>query len=530
MEKVERRKVFELNGTNIKYILLLNLSMIFLIANRIYLGKIFDTIVTYANQPKKLVLSFGLLLILTVICIVTSIFFSHYLPLRREIVLEIESEVDVMNKTLDMPLFSFSKQRHGYFYNLLMKSSGTFGCIYGHINIELIASIISLVILLAVMFWIHPLYALLMLGYVPIAALATVKPAAIVAEIQKDIILKQDKMLGCLKGNLERKRSITVTKNETYFKQKFQDVMEQWKVYILRFRLYTIIVDNLPTGVASLFQLALLACATWFYLKGSTTLGRLISIYQLGGLVQTPLTRIFEIITHYRANVPHLERLAQFDQLAAETNPNDRNYRQQNSLAVIEPGVFSTTGEEGKELFTVEQPIVLPKKGLTVVKGANGSGKSMLINLLTNYGQFSDYKGALSFDQTLNRPAYLTYPLLLTSGSFEDNLFGKGYDPAVAELLDLTFKDKTIDDEKVNLSFGEGQKLNLLRVLSEPSSVVVLDEPFSNLDTNTIARLSQYLIDLKGQKAVVAITHSPELDKAADRILRIIDGKLKVEK
>ena len=97
-------------------------------------------------------------------------------------------------------------------------------------------------------------------------------------------------------------------------------------------------------------------------------------------------------------------------------------------------------------------------------------------------------------------------------------------------MLGIDFFEKEIDDEKVNLSFGEGQKLNLLRVLSSPSPVLVLDEPFTNLDKETIARLTDYLLKQKQNKAIIAITHSPELDAGADAIYAIRDGQLVCEK
>ena len=51
---------------------------------------------------------------------------------------------------------------------------------------------------------------------------------------------------------------------------------------------------------------------------------------------------------------------------------------------------------------------------------------------------------------------------------------------------------------------------------SSPSPVVVLDEPFTNLDKETIARLTDSLLAEKEHKAIIAITHSPELDAGAD--------------
>ncbi len=93
-------------------------------------------------------------------------------------------------------------------------------------------------------------------------------------------------------------------------------------------------------------------------------------------------------------------------------------------------------------------------------------------------------------------------------------------------MLDITFQDKTIHESGGNLSYGEQQKLALLRVLSADADVIVLDEPFTNLDHESIDRLSNYISSLKNKKSIIAIMHSPELDQAADIILKIDNEKI----
>ena len=97
----------------------------------------------------------------------------------------------------------------------------------------------------------------------------------------------------------------------------------------------------------------------------------------------------------------------------------------------------------------------------------------------------------------------------------------------VARVLDVSgFAEKEIDGSTINLSLGERQKLGLLRALSRPEPVVLLDEPLTNLDAATSARLCDYLAGLRGRRTVVAIMHSDDLDAAADQVLRIEGGRL----
>ena len=108
-------------------------------------------------------------------------------------------------------------------------------------------------------------------------------------------------------------------------------------------------------------------------------------------------------------------------------------------------------------------------------------------------------------------------------------MFGKKMDKEVMEMLGIDYEDKIIDESGSNLSFGEQQKLGLLRVLSSDAETVVLDEPLTNLDRKTIESLTNYIVKKKNERSFIAIMHSTELDEAADIIIEIKDEKLYVD-
>ncbi len=143
------------------------------------------------------------------------------------------------------------------------------------------------------------------------------------------------------------------------------------------------------------------------------------------------------------------------------------------------------------------------------------------MNLMTGFTDIGILEGRMELDETLQNAAYLSHPILFADGSLEENMFGNKISPELLEMLDITFQDKNINESGSNLSYGEQQKLALLRVLSSDCGVIVLDEPFTNLDHETIGRLSDYIASLKNKKSIIAIMHSPELDQAADVILKI---------
>ena len=196
-------------------------------------------------------------------------------------------------------------------------------------------------------------------------------------------------------------------------------------------------------------------------------------------------------------------------------------------MAHVKGTLWATTGrgEGGKRLWAGEFKV---RSGeLVVVHGANGTGKSRLLDLLRGLSDPADLDGSAALAPGALDAAYLTYPVPVVSGSLADSLLGGEADPEVAEMLDLgDLPGRAITDQPLNLSLGERQKLGLLRALSRPEPVVLLDEPLTNLDAATSARLCAYLAGLRGRRTVVAIMHSGELDAAADAVYEIREGAL----
>ncbi|MGH2893711.1 MAG: ABC transporter ATP-binding protein, partial [Solirubrobacteraceae bacterium] len=78
------------------------------------------------------------------------------------------------------------------------------------------------------------------------------------------------------------------------------------------------------------------------------------------------------------------------------------------------------------------------------------------------------------------------------------------------------------------LSGGEQQRFAIARALVNDPEVLLADEPTWNLDTENGAAVLALLRDLGG-RAVVIVTHEPDAAAAADRVLRLINGRLAPE-
>ncbi|MDO4719860.1 MAG: ATP-binding cassette domain-containing protein [Peptostreptococcaceae bacterium] len=220
-----------------------------------------------------------------------------------------------------------------------------------------------------------------------------------------------------------------------------------------------------------------------------------------------------------------MERIQDFREQQYEKFGFEEAYREMGDLAFAMEGKVFSSADRERLLFSAEG-IAVRKNQLIVVKGGNGTGKSTLSNLLTGFTDIEIFDGSLQLDPILAGASYLSRPILFADGDIKENMFGREIDPEVFEMLGISFADKIINESGSNLSFGEQQKLGLLRVLSSEAEVIILDEPFTNLDRESIRRVAAFIEKIKRGKTILAIMHSAEMDAFADLIFEIREGKL----
>ena len=87
--------------------------------------------------------------------------------------------------------------------------------------------------------------------------------------------------------------------------------------------------------------------------------------------------------------------------------------------------------------------------------------------------------------------------------------------------------DTMIGPNGAGLSGGQRQQIALARALYGPVKLLVLDEPYSNLDAQGEAALQQALFKAKEKKVTtLLIAHSPQFLHLADKLLILVDGNV----
>ena len=158
--------------------------------------------------------------------------------------------------------------------------------------------------------------------------------------------------------------------------------------------------------------------------------------------------------------------------------------------------------------------------------GANGAGKTTLVNLLT--GTSAPDEGSVKIGSNVAM-ANLDQKRagLDPTSTLADTLTGGGSDfvevagarkHVVGYMRDFLFKPEQARTPVAKLSGGERARLMLARALSQPSNLLVLDEPTNDLDLETLDLLEDMLADYPG--TVIVVSHDRDfLDRVATSVL-----------
>ena len=76
------------------------------------------------------------------------------------------------------------------------------------------------------------------------------------------------------------------------------------------------------------------------------------------------------------------------------------------------------------------------------------------------------------------------------------------------------------------LSGGQKQRATLARAFVRDAPVLLLDDPFSSVDSETEARILAALLELREGRTTLIVSHRPAAAHAADRVLVLEDGRL----
>ncbi len=173
-----------------------------------------------------------------------------------------------------------------------------------------------------------------------------------------------------------------------------------------------------------------------------------------------------------------------------------------------------------------------------VLRGENGAGKSTLLRMIAGLNaptQGQIFIFGKKTKDTLAEIGYMAHaPLLYDEFSGMENLrffaelYGVSSDAALTAAMQRVGLDPTLARRVGQYSQGMRQRLSLARAIFHSPRLILLDEPFSNVDPESAAQIAKLLADMRSSgNTILLVTHQLGLlAEMADEFIILSHGEL----
>jgi putative ABC transport system ATP-binding protein len=195
--------------------------------------------------------------------------------------------------------------------------------------------------------------------------------------------------------------------------------------------------------------------------------------------------------------------------------------------------------------------VAIRRGEFVMIRGPSGGGKTTLLNIFgtidtPNKGKLRLFGELLDFAKTSDSKladlrlrkigfVFQTFNLLATLSAYENvelpmsilgKLSAKERDARVKKLLRAVGLEDRMTHLPSELSGGEQQRVTIARALVNEPEILLLDEPTGDLDTRNTVSVMDLLLKINQTQGMtcVMVTHNPDLECYADRILYVADG------
>jgi ATP-binding cassette subfamily B protein len=414
--------------------------------------------------------------------------------------------------------------------------------------VNVIRSVLSMLIIIVILFWINPLMTLMMLLVIPLILLSSHIYRQYAKVAFRDVRNKTSELNAFLSEHLSGMKIIQVFNQEDKKNIEFQAINQALKKSAL-YDMYTFAIYRpivyLLSMVATLLALYFGALSIF---EATLTVGLFVSFYVYVGQFFEPIQQIADQLNTLQGSFASAEKI--FDVLDTKPKIKDRT-------DAIELKEFKGKVEFKDVWFSyIPDEWVLKGVSFTInpnetvaLVGATGSGKTTILQLIVR--NYEIQKGEILIDdipiKTIQRSSLrkwigqMLQDVFLFSGTVRDNVTLAnpsitdenihqasqyvGLDYVLKKLPQgLTYQVK---ERGKNFSSGERQLISFARALVYKPSLMILDEATANIDSETETIIQQSLEKMMSLSTMIIVAHRLSTIQHSDRIIVMQKGEIK---
>lgn len=295
--------------------------------------------------------------------------------------------------------------------------------------------------------------------------------------------------------------------------------------------------EFLMTGINVLFLLVLAVKA----IGGLFGADALIIYYGAFKEIVDGIKLLIESVGYKKSIEPKIEIL--YDVITLKSQSDEGKYIEESTEnAIVAKNIsFAYPGSDKNALEEIDVTIKNGEK--IAIVGENGSGKTTFINLLT--GLYRPTSGEIfvngktpTLENTSKEAGVVSQDFFLFSFMLGENVASsRDVDVKNAKLaLETsgfgdkypleTYLYKDIDEDGVDVSGGEAQKIALARAIYGDKKLLLFDEPTSKLDPKSEMKVFESFNEVSKGKTAIFVSHRMSACKFADRIILFEKGKI----
>jgi ATP-binding cassette subfamily B multidrug efflux pump len=460
---------------------------------------------------------------------------------------------EVEEKLARLPLRYFDSHPHGDVLSRVTNDIDNLTTTLQQGLNQLLTSVLTIIGVMGMMFWISPLLAAVSVITIPLAVVVTF----LIARRSQTQFADQWDRTGTLNGLVEETHTghalVQVFGRRGPTIDEFGRQNQQLYQASFRAQFLSGVIQPSMQFLANLNYVVIAVLGGYWVASGKMSLGDITAFIQYSRQFTMPITQIASQMNMLQSGLASAERVFEFldaPEEAAERTP-----------AAGAPGAARPSHVAGRVTlehvsfrYEPDKPLIedftldaAPGQTIAIV-GATGAGKTTVVNLLMRFYEIdagtitldgTDYRD-LTRDQVRRCFGIVLQDTWLFAGTIRDNI-GYGRQDATSEEIvaaaSAAYADRFIrtlpdgydtllDQDASNLSAGQKQLLTIARAFLASPPILILDEATSNVDTRTEILIQGAMSRLRQGRTSFVIAHRLSTIRNADTIIVMDAGRI----